>query len=140
MEPFEQHLRRRQPREIPPAWRNQILSTAEAASVSEDVPISKTSGESLWRKLRAWLWPHPIAWAALGACWMIILGVNLSLSEPSPKIAKRSAAISSDTLAELKREQILFAEVAGINDTPDMDRTKKNATQPRTEYVSQAMA
>jgi hypothetical protein len=140
MESFEQHLRRQQPREIPPEWRGQILSAAAATRVPEELPLSESLIARLRRQLRAYLWPHPIAWAALGACWVVILAVNLSLHEPAPVMAKKSMPVAPDTLAELKREQLLLAEVAGVSETPDVDRAKKDALQPRTENGGQAMA
>lgn len=140
MESFEQHLRRQTPREIPPDWRRQILSAAEAASVSEKSPLAESFGARFRRELTAWLWPHPVAWSALAACWVVILAVNLSLHEPSPVMVKKSMPIAPDTLAELKRERVLLAEVAGLNEAPDVDRAKKSALQPRTEYARQAMA
>jgi hypothetical protein len=71
---------------------------------------------------------------------VVILVVNLSLHEPSPMMAKKSAPVTPDTLAELKRERVLFAEVAGLSEVPDVDRAKKNALEPRTENGGQAMA
>jgi hypothetical protein len=140
MKSFEQHLRRQQPREIPSEWRSQILCAAEAASVQGNLRMPDTLIARLGRQIRAYLWPHPIAWAALGASWVVILVVNLSLHEPSPMMAKKSAPVTPDTLAELKRERVLFAEVAGLSEVPDVERAKKNALEPRTENGGQAMA
>jgi len=139
MDPFEQHLRRQTPREVPSGWRDQILSAAAAVSVARELPLAKSATISFRNKLKAWLWPHPIAWSALAACWVVILAVNLSLHEPAPVMAKKSAPMAPDTLAELKRERILLAEVEGLSEPPDVDRAKKSPLQPRTECTAQAM-
>src|SRR5688572_21520129 len=60
---FEQKLRRQAPREIPRAWRAQIIAAAGA----------RTEGVSWWRQL---LWPHPAAWAGLAAMWIAALALQ----------------------------------------------------------------
>jgi len=138
MDPFEQHLRRQTPREIPASWRDPILSAAQVAP-ARDLSLRESARLTFRERLNAWLWPHPIAWSALAACWVVILAVNLSLHEPAPVMAKKSAPMAPDTLAELKRERILLAEVEGLSEPPDVDRAKKSPLQPRTECTAQAM-
>jgi hypothetical protein len=59
-DPLESELRRQPFRDIPSAWRNEILAAARP-----------TPAASTWRD---YLWPHPRAWAALGAAWVTIAG------------------------------------------------------------------
>jgi len=47
-------------RTIPPQWRTRVLARAAAAAQPAPVPW--------WR---ATFWPHPVAWAAVAACWIV---------------------------------------------------------------------
>jgi len=66
---FESQLARRPLRELPPEWRDAVLAQARAAAPQRE----KAAAD--WR---AWLWPHPWAWAALAAIWLLIAGLNVS--------------------------------------------------------------
>ena len=78
MTPFEQRLRQTPRRDVPAAWRSDIL----AAAAQERARSPRTALSLLTllplEKLRGWLWPHPYAWGALAACWLIIGGLNVS--------------------------------------------------------------
>jgi hypothetical protein len=141
MEPFEEHLCRQPLREVPADWRREILSAARAEGVPEVSrrAVRESLAGRFRRRLNTWLWPHPVAWSVLGVCWVVILAVNLSLHEPVPLLAKKSLPMNADALAEFKRERLLLVELAGAQETPDVDRAKKNAQQPRTEYVKLAV-
>jgi hypothetical protein len=84
---FEQRLRRQPLRQVPPAWREEILAAAEAnrrnattQSVSED-QAALFAG---WRLLFARL---PVAWAALAALWVALIGANLMMPSPIVSVA-----------------------------------------------------
>lgn len=67
MTDFENHLRRAAVRQIPPHWRDEILTTAEKSR-----PEPATSGiVAFYLAVRGWLWPHPAVWAGLAACWIV---------------------------------------------------------------------
>ena len=70
MNDFEDLLKQQPMRPIPTEWRNEILSAARLQQKLE------SDG---WL---AWLWPSPIAWGAVAAAWILILGLNL-LSQSS---------------------------------------------------------
>ena len=86
-DPFEQRLRRQPLRQVPPAWREQILAAADVnrrnattQSVSED-QAALLAG---WRLLFARV---PLAWASLAALWLVLVGVNLALPSPIVSVA-----------------------------------------------------
>jgi hypothetical protein len=74
------------------------------------------------RAFRQLVWPHPRAWAVLGAAWVLILGLHLFARDES-KVAVRVAARPSPTAQiVLKQQQQLRAELIGQLPTPDTDR------------------
>ena len=140
MEPFEEHVRRQPLREIPADWRGQILSAARAAAPEMSrVPMQESLSVRLRQQIKAWLWPHPLAWSALGACWLVIAAVIFSLREPAPVMAQKEAPVTAETLTELKQERLMFAELAGLPSKPDVDRARKYVPQPRTEVANGEM-
>ncbi len=73
-DPFEQRLSNIPRREVPPAWRGEILTADRNAD-------ARPPGVSLvifWAALRGLLWPHRYACATLIALWLIIAALNLS--------------------------------------------------------------
>ena len=65
---FEQRLRRQPVKSIPSAWREEILSTARAASPRLSTLDPRPGVLSIIRhQLSTLLWPHPKAWAGLAA-------------------------------------------------------------------------
>ena len=99
---FEQRLQRQPLRPVPVQWREEILATAEAnrrhaapQSVSED-QAALLAG---WRLLFARL---PLAWTALVALWVALIGVNLMLPHPPVNVAaQRSPSARMSLLAAL---------------------------------------
>jgi len=86
-EQFENRLRRQPLRTIPPAWRGEILAAAApqrriiAAPRGAEGPAALVAG---WRLLFARL---PVAWAALAALWVGLVGVNLMMPGPIVRMA-----------------------------------------------------
>lgn len=79
-DPFEQHLSRQPWRSIPPEWREEIL--ARAAANARPIRAGRSPAGSNGRRLRTWLWPHPVAWAGLAVCWVATFALQ-HLSAPS---------------------------------------------------------
>lgn len=80
------------------AWRGAILREARAAAAQPALHPPAAAG---WR---SWFWPAPQAWAALAACWVVLLGVN-ALSRPDMRLASAHAdeAALPRALAEKQR-------------------------------------
>jgi hypothetical protein len=119
-EDFEKKLARTPMREIPPAWRAEILQYAaqplppeapvpaavSAANVTPPAPVPPPHKGS-WRDL---LWPSPKAWAALACIWLAIFISNIRIhSAQTPKIA----ATGAEPLVMRLAQERAFAENQG---------------------------
>jgi hypothetical protein len=135
MDNFEQKLQRQPLRQVPAAWREEILTAAEsAAATRHPSPVTRPSWLSTFNsQLSTLLWPHPKAWAGLTAIWILILAVDFSLRDKSPVMAEKSAPPSPEVVVELRQQQRLLAELIGPRDTSDADRSKSFVPQPRSE-------
>ncbi len=71
MNEFERRLAQQPLRQIPVAWRRDLLTRAEAMQRAQPVHAG----------LRDWLWPSPLAWAALALIW-ITLAAAFTFGEP----------------------------------------------------------
>jgi hypothetical protein len=130
---FEQKLQRQQLKEIPAAWREEILAAATSCHSSRVTRHSFLS--TLNVQLSTLLWPHPRAWAGLAAIWILILAMDFSLRDKTPVMAEKTAPPSPEVIVELRQQQRLLAELIGLRDTGDADRSKPLVPQPRSERV-----
>ena len=131
---FEKKLRRQPVKEIPPAWRADILSAARAEQPIRHSSFVIRPGwlSTLNSQLSTFFWPHPRAWAGLAAVWIFILMLNFSMWEKSPVVAEKSSPPSPEVIVELRKQQRLFAELMGANETPEADWPKVFSPQPRS--------
>jgi hypothetical protein len=127
---FEKRLRRQPLREIPPAWREEVLAAAERAAASRhSSPV--TPHTSWWREL---FWPCPRAWAGLAAAWLVILGASFAARDQSPAVEARRVPPPSPQLRQLlKQQEQLLAELVGPPESPEAHRSKPAAPQPRSQ-------
>ncbi len=98
MTPLEKRLKETPPRPIPSEWRTEILAAAKAQSPSWPLASSLLLIRDPHSALRNLLWPHPYAWGALAACWIVI--ALLSFSGP------RGEALYAVTPAGMKPVEI----------------------------------
>ena len=70
---FEQKLGSQPLRQLPPEWRDEIFSAAQAAAARTARQNVEEDSVSLWRLIFA---RFPIAWGALAAIWIVVIGVN----------------------------------------------------------------
>lgn len=132
---FEQRVSHQPLRQIPPAWRAEILAAARDEQAACHPPPATRHNwlETFNQRLATILWPHPKAWAGLAAVWIFILAVNVSLREPSPRLAEKSAPPSPEVLVELRKQQLMLAELIGPRETRDADRPRIFTPKPRGE-------
>jgi hypothetical protein len=129
---FENKLLRQSLREIPGEWRAEILGACRGSKV-EGRAQEQFWPSTLGTRLSTIFWPHPKAWAALAAIWIFIFAVNFSMRDTLPRIAEKSAPPSPEVMVELKKQQLLFAELMGPREAPDADRQKIFSPKPRSE-------
>jgi len=124
---FEQQLQRQSPRQPPREWRGEILDTARAASSQPHPP------PFVLQVLASLLWPHPRAWAGLAAVWLVILVLNLSAHDGSPRTAQKSAPPAPETIVALRQQQRLLAELIGSPETARAEEPPRPGRAPRSE-------
>ena len=126
---FEQCLQRQPMREMPPAWRAEILSAARASGSRPSTLDSRPL--PWWREL---LWPCPQAWAGVAAVWLVILGVNLATRETTPRnFARQAVPPSPEMLLVLRQQQLLLAELVERPEPRAADRSKTVPPRPRSQ-------
>lgn len=144
LEPFEQRLKRLPLGQVPGEWRKEILSAAgETAAIPRAGVVSGDSFLSnLNRRLTSILWPHPVAWGAMAAIWVLILAVNFSIRDEAPVVAEKDATPSPEMLAELRAQRRLYAELIGAYDSnsSDADRQRRFVPKPRSEWMERMTA
>ncbi len=141
---FEQKLSRQPLRQIPAEWRAEILREGRRVAVpnqnkkldADTASVPKLNWLStLNHQLSTFFWPHPKAWAGLAAVWVFILVLNFSMRDKTPMVAEKSAPLSPEVMVQLKKQQLMFAELVGTCETPDANRQKLFAPRPRSERV-----
>lgn len=130
---FEKRIQRQPLRPVPPEWRDSILRTAQTSA-----PRVAQAGEpfSLARCMRCFmvsLSPHPVAWAALAAIWVLIFALNTSSRSTSPQVAKNTPPAASEIIAGLKDQQQILAELIGPTEPREIERPKRFPSQPHTQ-------
>lgn len=139
MDPFEQRLCRQPMKAVPADWRSEILSAARAAEKATAQPAAVRAPWyiAVGRELLVSAWPNSKVWAGLAAVWAVIAVVNFSMRDtdtaPVPVVAEKAAPATPERIAELREQQRMFAELAGLNTAPDADRPKKSPLQPHSQ-------
>jgi len=134
MNEFEQKLSRQSLRKIPGEWRAEILANCRGSKV-EGRAQEQFWSSTFVSRLSTVFWPHPKAWAALAAVWILIFAVDFSMRDKSPMVAEKVSPPSPEIIAELKKEHLMYAELIGARDDHDADRSKLRVPSPRTERV-----
>ncbi|MEK7707403.1 MAG: hypothetical protein AAB380_05350 [Verrucomicrobiota bacterium] len=126
---FEQCLQRQPMREMPPAWRTEILTAARASGSRPSTLDSRPS--PWWREL---LWPCPQAWAGVAAVWLVILAVNFTTRETTSRnFARQAAPPSPETLMVLRQQHLLLAELVERPEPRAADQPKSVPPRPHSQ-------
>jgi hypothetical protein len=141
---FEQRLQRVAPREIPPAWREEILTVARQAEVSHR-PAPATCHSLLARfiqQLSTLTRPQRAAWGSLAAVWLVITGLNLTARDDSATAQTQNFTPPSPQAIAAWRQQ--RRELAGLTDPtparPIMTAPKQSLPQPRSNRRDETSA
>jgi hypothetical protein len=137
---FEKHLQAKPMRQLPAAWRQEILSAARqtsladhASRITHHVSPSPSLLSTLHYQLSTLLWPHPAAWAGLAAVWLVILGINLTTRDASQTLAKNAFPVSPQVFMAFQEQERLLSELIGPRDNPVAERPKPAPPRPRSE-------
>lgn len=120
MTPFEKLLSETPLPEIPLHWREEILAAAE------NQPGKTPALLAFWVFFRGLLWPHPAAWAALAACWLVVGALCVSaprqeqLAVTPPGI--KPASVSPESYAAYLKLRDRLIEQATNSETPVLNR------------------
>ena len=141
---FEKRLQQVAPREIPGAWRNEILTTAQQAEVSRHPAPAPRHGllSTLIQQLATLTRPQRAAWGSLAAVWLVILALNLAARDNSSTAQARAlAAPSPQALAAWRQQR---RELAGLTDPtparPIVTPPKQSLPQPRSNRRDECLA
>ena len=107
-ETFENRLARQPLRNVPAAWRDEILSAAEAARprVAARPTAEREADWAVGWRLR--FARFPLAWASLAALWIALIGINLML--PGPFARLPSTGLPSAHLSTLAALEVTLSD------------------------------
>jgi hypothetical protein len=108
MNEFERRLAQQPLRQIPVAWRRDLLARADATARAQPAA------------LRDWLWPSPLAWAALALIW-ITLAAAFTFGEP---VDESMATTASPPRADQETPPSLLAYHTRTDLFRDLSRTQ----------------
>ena len=130
---FEQKLARQQLRQVPDEWRDDILHAARTVGPRCEPATPRSSLLSvLNQKLSSLLWPHPRAWGALAAAWMVILVLSVAMRDDSTAAAHRLVPPSAQMRERLREQEQLLAEL--LEQQPAADPSKAIPPRPHSFY------
>ncbi len=84
---LEERLRELPERDLPEAWREEILRAARGAIPHEN-RASEVNCIPWWR---AWLWPCPAAWVGVATAWCVILALHFVTARTAQTTASQNA-------------------------------------------------
>src|SRR5437762_647521 len=114
---FEQRLQRQKLRQVPPEWREEILSNVHHARfITRPVSAWDLILSTRNSQLSTLLWPSPKAWAALGALWLVLLVVNSSMTHKSTAVARSLPRPSPEMILAWREQERLLAELIGMQE------------------------
>jgi hypothetical protein len=139
---FEKRLQRVAPRDVPPAWRKEILAAARAAEASPHASRITHHGflSTLIAQLSTSLRPQRAAWAGLAAVWLVILAMNLSAPDRTATAALAQSRPSTETLQVLQQQKQLLAELVERAAPPAADRHRIVPPGPRSQRPNEVTA
>lgn len=135
-EQFEKRLSRQSVKSVPPVWRAEILSDAKRAADSVHASRITHHGwlATLTPQLSALLWPHPRAWAALGAVWVLIVAASfLTRDDNVANLVRHDTASTPRMEGILRQKEQMLAELVGFVELHEADQPKTFVPRPRSQ-------
>lgn len=140
-EQFERRLSRQPHREIPAAWREEILTAAKPTYRPSPITSHPTWLSTLIHQLSTLLRPQRAAWCGLAAAWVVILALNFSVRDNSTSVQARNIKPLSPEAIVAWREQ--RRELAGLTETSqprEVEAPKNRPPQPRSNRRDETFA
>jgi len=129
---FEKRLQRLPQREIPGAWRTEVLAKApESAAPFQSAHRPRPSLLQLIQTLLSR--PQRIAWAGLAGAWLMILAMNFAAQDNSPATVQSASLPTPEKLQALKQQKRLLAELVDRPAALVTDRRKNIPTGPHSQ-------
>jgi hypothetical protein len=87
-------------------------------AIAQRTSIPTRRQRELTEWLKAWLWPHPAAWGALGVAWLAVLLLSASALNTSDIGARQpfDGVVSPDWTAALRQQRALLQSL--VEDAP----------------------
>lgn len=140
-DPFETRLQGLPGRQMPSAWRGEILCAARAAAGQRRPEFGVSLRSRLEALLASIFWPHPRAWAGLAAVWLVVFALSFASREPAPSgMAAQSVPPSPQLREMLKEQQQLLAELVEQDAPREASRGSSRPPQPRSEGFHSTIA
>lgn len=133
-DPFEQRLRCQTLRQVPSEWRADILAAADNSRrqvTKQPIAAGEVALIEWWR---LWFARFPLAWSALAAIWIALIGVNLTLPAPLVSVSAlvsptaRTESLTAMNFSTLELDSVPVQIAPPPKAAPD---TKLPATLPR---------
>lgn len=128
---FDQRLHQIAPRDVPPAWRKEILAATQSAEISrpQSAPARRHLLSRFIDQLAALSRPQRVAWATLTGAWFIICTLHLTAQEHAATTAQATAPPSPEMLQALNQQKRLLAELTDRS-TPNVPHRDKITPAP----------
>jgi hypothetical protein len=138
---FEQRLRRQPLRQVPSAWREEILVAADVnrrnAPVRE-LTFAATFPVLLWREL---IWPCRRIWVGLAPVWVALLVFNVTHSERGQIVTAESKIRPGEMRLAFQEQQRILSEIIGPRSPiSPAEPPRRPNNQPRSERRAVALA
>jgi hypothetical protein len=127
---FEQRLQRQPLRQVPSAWREEILVAADVNR--RNLPVRElTFAATVWREL---IWPCRRIWVGLAPVWVALLVFNMTHSEHRQTVTAQSRIPPGEMRLALQEQQRILAEIIGPNPAASpAEPPRRPNLQPRSE-------
>lgn len=86
--------------------------------------------DKIWLEL---IWPCRRIWTGLAAVWILIFIFNFSTRDKSELMAKNSPPPSPEMILTFRQQEMLLAELTGLNEPQAAERPKTFSAKPSSQ-------